>query len=332
MISIIIPTLNRAKQLSVTLNSLLNQTSLADTEIIVINNGSTDETNKVLLEYSHKINSLKYECNTAPGLLTGRHRGIEISTGEILCFLDDDVELNPGYVEQLKNIFNQNRDIHFATGPNLPIYEIEPPAWLPNFWETVNEGKYCYWLSLLDFGKQECFVNPNYVWGLNFCCRKNTLISLGGFHPDSMPKDLQKYQGDGESGLTIKAFENGHQAYYTPKLLLYHHIPASRLTIDYFKQRAFFQGVCNSFTLLRKYGGLIPKNKKNFKDQLRPFYRSIRNVLKIGKPITDLERIISILKKQQNDGFEFHQSKFKTDDMVKSWVLKENYWNYNLPS
>ncbi len=86
--SIIIPTRNRAKELLATLQSICKQTTLANAEIIIIDNGSTDDTAQIVEDFRTQL-PMVYDYNDIPGLLTGRHRGAEISKGEILCFLDD---------------------------------------------------------------------------------------------------------------------------------------------------------------------------------------------------------------------------------------------------
>ncbi|RYY10148.1 MAG: glycosyltransferase family 2 protein, partial [Chitinophagaceae bacterium] len=164
-------------------NSILKHTNLIDYEVIVVDNGSTDSTKKVCESFNESVKNFIYFYDDEPGLLTGRHKGIELSTGKILCFLDDDVELNDKYIQGVLDVFSTDAEVHFATGPCLPEYEVTPPYWLDYFWVHINQGKYCFWLSLLDLGDQKLIIDPNLVFGLNFCVRKETVLKLGGFHP-----------------------------------------------------------------------------------------------------------------------------------------------------
>ncbi len=100
----------------------------------------------------------------------------------------------------------------------------------------------CGWLSLIDFGEDEKLIPTGFVWGLNYSIRRTTLWRLGGFHPDNIPDEIQYFQGDGESGLSFKAEQLGMKALYQPGALVYHQIPASRLTYNYFERRAFTKG------------------------------------------------------------------------------------------
>ncbi len=99
-VSIIIPTYNRQDQLMVTLNALRNQTyPAASFEVILVDDGSTDDTPRFAdarfpfpFAYLHKKNS---------GATISRNVGAGRSKGELLIFLDDDIELDPPAVEVL---------------------------------------------------------------------------------------------------------------------------------------------------------------------------------------------------------------------------------------
>lgn len=336
--SLIIPTYNRCGILPILLNSICIQQTAYEFEVIIIDNGSNDETEKICKSYLTKIKNLYYIYNKEPGLLTGRHTGLRNSKSEILCFLDDDVELNSNYVDSLVGLFNADNTVNFATGPCLPEFEINPPDWLSYFWEQVPEGKYCGWLSLLDFGKKMKTISPNYVWGLNFCCKKTTMLQLGGFNPDCVPEHLQQFQGDGETGLTQKAINSGIDAVYHPGLELRHYVSQERLTTEYFKKRAFYQGVCDSFSKLRNdhfaQNRSKPTKFKLLRNKLHPYYRWIKKIY--IKDHTDtlpksIKKLKNELTKSVGEGYIFHQNSFNSDEKVKAWVLKENYWNFKIP-
>lgn len=330
--------------MAIALNSLKNQEDLTAVEIIVVDNGSTDNTASIAEKYLEEIPSLSYLYNAEPGLLTGRHAGAEIAKGEILCYLDDDVEVNPFYCKNVMEVFAAYPNAKLATGPCIGKFEIDPPNWLSYFWiAEKGMGKYCEWLSLLDFGNTTQTIHPNFVWGLNFAIRKETLFELGGFHPDCIPQKLQKYQGDGESGLTMTAALVKYEAIYYPGMKLYHEVGADRLTITYFKKRAFYKGVCNSYTnfrtgntnndasidsaysvsMIRTLINKVHRFRKGFRNYWRekPFL--------IPKEIKDLK---ALFDEAYEDGFSFHQNALKDDEKLREWVLKENYWNYKLPN
>lgn len=85
-ISVIIPTYNRAITISQTIDSVLNQT-YGNLEIIVIDDGSTDNTREILAPYGKKITYLS-QANS--GVSSARNAGIQQARGEYAAFLDSD--------------------------------------------------------------------------------------------------------------------------------------------------------------------------------------------------------------------------------------------------
>jgi len=92
--TIIIPTRNRANYLSSSILSLTKQTYPASHfEIIIVDNGSTDNTKEISKKLISKYtdNRINYIYEPEPGLLSGRHRGAFEAKGDILIFIDDDI-------------------------------------------------------------------------------------------------------------------------------------------------------------------------------------------------------------------------------------------------
>jgi glycosyltransferase involved in cell wall biosynthesis len=101
LISVIIPTYNTAKYLIETLECALNQ-SWANKEIILVNDGSTDNTLSLLKPYMAKINYI-YQENR--GLGAARNTGLKAAKGDFVVFLDADDLLSPNFLEvMLKSI------------------------------------------------------------------------------------------------------------------------------------------------------------------------------------------------------------------------------------
>ncbi|MGV3631160.1 MAG: glycosyltransferase family A protein [Bacteroidota bacterium] len=332
MVSIIIPTVNRAAFLLKTLESLAGlKTERAAFEVIVVDNGSTDHTKEMIGNFSRETDlDLRYAFAPEPGLLTGRHVGMQMAQGDILAFIDDDVRVSGGWLDGIIEVMQAHPDVELLTGPSIPEYETDPPEWLPYFWISDHNGKHCGWLSLLDFGTEAKEIDPVFVWGLNFTIRRQTLLELKGFHPDNMPGNLQKYQGDGETGLSIKAKKQHRKALYHPQVKVHHAVPASRLSQEYFEKRAFYQGVANSFTSLRSEEQAITPHvslAKKIKRRLKHIvFQNKQNNLPL-----DIQKQIEDLSRKEQEGFVFHQRLFSENEKVRNWVRKADYLDYKLP-
>jgi glycosyltransferase involved in cell wall biosynthesis len=328
--SIIIPTVNRCDLLRDVLQSLSEiEHEPSDHEIIVVDNSSTDGT-RMLVEQaaaSCPTRDIRHFHEPVPGLLSGRHRGALEAKGDICVFLDDDVRVGRDWLMALKDAFG-DPDTTLVGGPSSPLFDTHPPDWLANFYEENDQGRYCGWLSLFDGGLRNKEIDPCYVWGLNFAIRRKVLVDVGGFHPDYVPKCLQRYQGDGETGLSLKLKMAGLKALYHPSASVQHVIPASRLTVEYFEQRAFYQGVADSFTRIRTERRAT-RAKHSWKGALRRIKRFVGDV-------TGDERVIrEIVQRRTAEaltaGYDFHQLKVRRDPLLLKWVLRKDYWDYQLP-
>lgn len=85
-VSVIIPTYNRARYICRAVNSVLNQT-ITDHEIIIVDDGSTDNTKEVLAQYDNRI---VYLPQSNKGISASRNRGISAARGKYIAFLDSD--------------------------------------------------------------------------------------------------------------------------------------------------------------------------------------------------------------------------------------------------
>lgn len=100
-VAVIIPTYNRADMLPETLDSLLTQTRVPD-EIIVVDDGSTDNTPELLAHYSAPITVIRQDNQ---GRSAARNNGVRASTSDLIAFLDSDDTLVPESIERRAAFF-----------------------------------------------------------------------------------------------------------------------------------------------------------------------------------------------------------------------------------
>jgi glucosyl-dolichyl phosphate glucuronosyltransferase len=332
--SIIIPTASRPNAIRGAIKSVLKEIlDSADTELIIVDNNINEELSQDLKNYCIKLShKLKYVYESSPGLSAARHRGAEEALGDLLTFLDDDVEISDGWLSAVRDSFT-NPDVVMVGGPSIPKFTCSIPDW---FWIFISRTQYGgwmnEWLSLLDIGRDIPNIDPNYIWGLNFSIRKQTMYDCGGFHPDLLPTHLQSWQGDGETGLTNKVKQKTLRADYCQGALVYHHCGQERLNINYFKKRAFYVGVCASYSKIRKIKNVGPYNDLFYKLKLR-MYMFLRRFF--YTPINFRYNRLSIeaiklTNKSYESGFLFHQQAVISNPDLLSWILRTNYFNTDI--
>ena len=104
--SVIIPTYNRSATLGRAIQSVLSQT-LPAWEIIVVDDGSSDDTRKLVEKFSH----VRYHYQANAGVCAARNKGAEIATGDWLIFLDSDDELINTSIEEFTKVIGLNPDV-----------------------------------------------------------------------------------------------------------------------------------------------------------------------------------------------------------------------------
>jgi glucosyl-dolichyl phosphate glucuronosyltransferase len=339
LLSVIIPTRNHAQLLSGLLDTLAAQMPVPFRwEVMVIDNGSTDQTAKLTHE---KISSLpieiRYIYEPRPGLHNGRHRGALEASGRYLAYLDDDVLLTPAWIHGLEKIMSGQAEA--VVGRILPKWETRPPAWLTKL--TLEPG----YLSLLDMGPEGFYIDPRFVYGDDFFIPAQIVFDLKGFHPDSMPVDQLRYRGDGEYALMMKFKEAGLRAWYDPVATAYHRIPRARMSFDYMCRWEYAQGISDSFNEIRarqynrtyladhsiNHPELRRKTIRYYLDRIR----ELNSHQLLSSLATRIMRIVPLSQPNINarlrqaywEGYKYHQSEVRKDPGLLRWVLQEDYWD-----
>lgn len=161
LISIIIPSYNRAHLIGDTLNSILDQT-YKSWECIIVDDGSTDNTLEILKAYQAKDERIHFYLRPEHRLQsanTCRNIGIEKSNGDFLQFLDSDDLLSPNKIKlQLQAILDTSDVAYGGYRYFKKIEDIEGAKKIPKpYYKNYNTG-----ISFLEaLGNSDSFVPPH---------------------------------------------------------------------------------------------------------------------------------------------------------------------------
>lgn len=208
-ISVIIPTRNRCVFLRRAIKSVLDQT-FRDFEIIVVNDGSTDDTSEFLS--SLKEPSLRsIELSTNSGGASARNKGIENSPSPFIAFLDDDDEWEPSKLQEQMEILERNNVDLVHTGINCYRFD-------------GRFSKYVFMKPRFD-DRFKSMMNDNYLGGTSsILVRKSSLEKAGLFDPE-LPA-LQDWD------LYVRLMKTGCTVHGINKPLVQYHIVDSTKNVS----------------------------------------------------------------------------------------------------
>lgn len=132
LVSIIIPVYNKQDYLTDCIDSVLSQ-DYKNLEVIIINDGSTDNSEKIINKWIVKDYRIRYFTQSNKGVADTRNRGISIAKGEYIFLLDADDLLDKKAISKLVNYINQtNADIvigNYYAGRRLLVVSGYPEVW-----------------------------------------------------------------------------------------------------------------------------------------------------------------------------------------------------------
>jgi glycosyltransferase involved in cell wall biosynthesis len=161
LVSIIIPTYNRSNLLRLTVESVLAQT-YPNIEIIVIDDGSTDDTEAVMASYAGRVIYVKQEH----GATNGRYKGFQMASGEYINFLDHDDLIMPTKIERQVQILDSQPEIGLV---HCGYYYMD------------KDGDFLEAVSFLPAGTLEELVCGDFIWSGAPLIRRQCLDRVGRF-------------------------------------------------------------------------------------------------------------------------------------------------------
>ncbi|MDE3069875.1 MAG: glycosyltransferase family 2 protein [Acidobacteriota bacterium] len=165
-IAIVVPTRNRARYLDVALASLQDQEAAPESEIVVVDDGSSDDTRQVAV--AHGVRVVGHE--RALGLNAARNTGVRASTASLVAFVDDDVLAPPGWLRALADGSRRHAEADAFGGPIRARLEGRAPRGCGGEKPPI---------TTLDLGRRDRVAEV--VWGANMAIRREALERVGPF-------------------------------------------------------------------------------------------------------------------------------------------------------
>lgn len=261
LVSVVIPAYNRADLLPRAIRSAANQTH-THIEIIVVDDGSADETPALIHALSEQLPNLRYIRNEqSKGVKRARNQGIEAARGEYVTFCDDDDELEGHNVETQLGFLQKNPELSFV---------------IPDYKEHRTTGTRISRRGGKVTLEKLLWVNICYVGLLT---SKKNLLAVGGFDEEQLA--VEDYD------LCLRLIDKFGPAYRIPEPLYIYHLRHRKPTLFFDKRNwRIYQGY------YRLYG--------KFKDKMSPEqrkYQLYRTLWARGGKITPAHFIKLVPKK-----------------------------------
>ncbi len=177
-ISVLITTYNRAALLEVTLQALRVQSYAPDDEVIVVDNGSLDETATVIARAAADFPvPLRQIRETTPGKPAALRAGVRTASGDVLALTDDDVLVSDDWVATVRQIFS-DPSMALVGGRVDPLWERPAPSWLHIDDARGRYSSMCSPLALLHYGEAQ-ELGPRTAVGANLIGTARRLRFIG---------------------------------------------------------------------------------------------------------------------------------------------------------
>lgn len=220
------------------------------------------------------------------GLSGGKNTGVEVTSSDVVAFLDDDAVAHTGWLEHLRDAYTDDRIVGVG-GTTLPLWESDRPRWFPEEFD---------WVLGCTFTGREPGPVRNLLGG-NASFRREVFSVAGGFPTDIGRTSAQRRPlGCEETEFCIRVNQHRPEWIYVfePRAVIWHRVPAARERFAYFRTRCFAEGLSKA-AVTRSVGvadGLSVERKYTTRTLTRGVARGLGEALRGDR--TGLERSCAI--------------------------------------
>jgi glycosyltransferase involved in cell wall biosynthesis len=208
-LSLIISTRNRSSSLTRTLESLRKFRTCLSWELVIIDNGSSDDTRLTIERFVTTFSGAVQLVNEPKrGLANAHNAGFRKARSPICVFIDDDCYPSDDYLDAISLCFAEDPDIGFIGGRILPWSDEDCQIAIQRSSSRVSFAPYS-------------FIPTGVIHGANFACRRAAIDAAGGFDSRFGPGAL--FFNAEEVELLARISNLGWAGAYDPRPLVYHH-------------------------------------------------------------------------------------------------------------
>lgn len=234
-VSVVLPTFRRPLLLRAALESIARSKGCSrdDVEVIIVDNNSRDTTPDVVAEIAQSFPfPLRYILESIQGVSVARNRGAAEARGDLIVFMDEDQQIDPGYLVRVPQSFAETQADCF--GGWLGYVGVETfPAWLCTVVGRVGQRDFGPRVRAL--GAQERLAGGNMIF------TRVVFERYGGFRTDVGPNGKNTTYGE-DIDIQDRIQAAGGQLFYDPALRQNHYLEPARMKRGYYLARAFQAG------------------------------------------------------------------------------------------
>jgi glycosyltransferase involved in cell wall biosynthesis len=238
-VTVILCTYNRSDSLAKALESLAASVvpESVDWEVLVVDNNSTDRTREVAERFCRQhFGRFQYLFEPKQGLSQARNTGVREARGEIIAFVDDDVKVEPTWLDNLTSPLHDG-DWAGSGGRILPARGFVPPRWLALDGPRNLGMTLCAQFDLGDLPAEL----KDAPFGTNMAFRKEVLDRFGKFRTD-LGRFSNNLMGNEDTEFGRRVMAGGARLRYVPSAVVYHEVQESRVRKQYFLRWWFDRG------------------------------------------------------------------------------------------
>lgn len=244
-LTVVLCTYNRCESLARALKSVAGSIipSSVPWEVLVVDNNSRDETRAVVERFCHEFpGRFRYIFEPQQGKSYALNCAISQSSGDVLAFMDDDVEVDAQWLHKLTSPLSDQR-WSGSGGRILPEAGFVPPRWLdtaPNYALAP--------FALFNLGETAGELKES-PFGTNMAFRKEMFSKYGGFRTDLGPQPGSEIRSE-DTEFGARLLSRGERFWYEPSAVVYHPVQAERVRKSYLLKWWFDKGRSE----IREYG------------------------------------------------------------------------------